>query len=180
MDIVKKALPYLKPCVHDATTTICLAPDEQPVVRMFDEDLMVMYVVDIGNALQIVQEHDLKKEHVTEAELHSSSIQNLKRLADAALRIESHDPVFMVFLEGNLEASLLLLDDLWENRLRHLVQRGFIAAIPARDVLVFCDCDSQEGIRQLHQVVDRLQNGDHLITTALFRREGGLWTRYTN
>jgi len=47
--------------------------------------------------------------------------------------------VFAFFMRGDFEASVILLDDLWDGESRQFVTGEYAAAIPARDMLAFCD-----------------------------------------
>jgi hypothetical protein len=90
-----------------------------------------------------------------------------------------HGNIFALFLDGNFEASLLLLDDLWDQALSGYAPNGFVIAVPARDVLAFCDQASEEGVGELREVAARLfPGGDHLISPQLFSREGDRWVPF--
>jgi hypothetical protein len=77
------------------------------------------------------------------------------------------------------EASLLLVDALWDGALSQYAPNGFGIAVPARDVLAFADAGSASAIDELRAVVSRIfPGGDHLITPELYRRQSGRWVRY--
>jgi hypothetical protein len=61
-------------------------------------------------------------------------------------------------MEGNFEASVLLLDTVWDISLAKHVNGNFVAAIPARDVLAFGDSTSPEAIAELRDVIKRLKS----------------------
>jgi uncharacterized protein YtpQ (UPF0354 family) len=152
---------------------------DAPVLKDLGNGLLVAYVVDVGARLQSVQQRRFEESGVIESDLHSYAVRNLTVLARDKLRIERHGSVFIVFLEGNFEATLILVDDLWDATLARTVSTGFVAAIPARDILAFCDVDSLEGITELRQVVARANaSGDHLLTPVLYRRQGQQWVQY--
>ena len=141
--------------------------------------LLVAYVIDLGDRLQYIQQRHLEASGLVESELHCHALNNLMGLVKDKLRVEAHGKAFAVLLDGNFEASLILLDDLWDESLAHRVVTGFIAVIPARDVLAFCDVDSLEGITELRGVVTRANaGGDHLLTPVLYRRQGRTWVQY--
>jgi uncharacterized protein YtpQ (UPF0354 family) len=151
---------------------------DAPVLKDLGNGLLVAYVMDVGDHLQYIQYRHLQDSGANESELHSHAVHNLTVLAKK-LRIEPHGKMFAVFLEGNFEASLILIDGLWDGSLARTVTAGFVAAIPARDILVFCDLASVEGITQLRQVVARAnEGGDHLLTPVLYRRQGQEWVQY--
>jgi hypothetical protein len=174
-----KAIAYLKASVpeSDAAPTIELSRADSPVMKILNNDLFIAYVVDTGDSFSYVQYRDLETDSVTEAELHEIGLRNLATLADAGnLRVVPHGNIFAVLLDGNFEASMILLDQLWTESLREYVHGDFLVAIPTRDILAFCDASSTAGRAELMQLVDRLKaSQDHLLTQQLYVRRGSNW-----
>jgi hypothetical protein len=84
-----------------------------------------------------------------------------------------------MFLDGNFEASLILLEEFWNESPVGAAAAGIVVAIPARDVLACCDLASSEGIAELYEVVRRADHGgDHLLTPHLYSHQGQAWVRY--
>ena len=83
-------------------------------------------------------------------------------------------------MEGNFEASVLLLDTVWEISLAKHVRGGFVVAAPTRDVLAFGDASSPHAISELRALVDRLaeSGADHPLTNSLLHRREGAWVVY--
>jgi uncharacterized protein YtpQ (UPF0354 family) len=135
----------------------------------------------VGTAFEFVQHRHLLAADLTEAELHENAVANLLNLANQRLNIRSYCGIFIVCLEGNFEASLLLADSLWDDELVHLAPNGFLAAVPARDVLAFCDAGSESGIAELRAVIARVYATavDHALTSVLLRRMDKSWVRYS-
>lgn len=104
---------------------------------------------------------------------------NLGKLAKGKVTIRQNGPTWALFFDGNLEASLILLDEMWDSALRSYHSGEPVIALPARDVLCFCDASSPAGVAELRALVSRLwPEGDHLISDRLFRRRGGRWVPY--
>jgi hypothetical protein len=93
------------------------------------------------------------------------------------LKIIPYGKVFACFLNNDLESSLLLVDELWDEKLASIGPAGFMATIPAREVLAFCDATCSGGIEELRNVARRGEGADHAITPILFRRSNGCWLR---
>ena len=177
---VLEALAYLKPEIprSDPAPIVSLSTDDAPVMREFLPGLLTAYLVDEGDSFAYVQGRDLRHAGIAEEELHRQAIANLATLAQDRLTIRENGPVSALFLDGNFEASLLLLDDLWTDRLREYA-RDPIVAIPSRDVLAFCDVESAAGVSALRAVVKRVWPlGDHPLTENLYRRIDGKWRVY--
>lgn len=175
-DACLRAKAYLKAKEFGpAENEVSLPHRDSPVIKDLSNGLCVTYVVDEGGRLIYLQNRDREASAISEAELHKRSVENLADLARDRIRITPHSNIFAVFLDGNFEASLILVDGLWDQGLAHLAPNGFVAALPARDILAFCDANSAEGITELRQLVDRIKNGDHLLSRELYRRVDGGW-----
>ena len=165
-----RAVAYLKGAVppDEPGGVIELSGDDSPVLRDLNNGLLVAYVVDIGSTFQWVQFRDLKKDAIDEQQLHALGIANLERLAATQTRVAPYPngSMYAVFLDGNFEASLILLDHLWEGSFRQFVSGQYAVAIPARDILAFCDASSPEGLHELREVLRRLNEAgmDHPIS----------------
>jgi Protein of unknown function (DUF1444) len=177
-----RAIAYLKAKLpdEDPGVAVSLSPEDSPVLRDLGNGLLVSYVVDEGKNFGYVQKRHLFAAGIGASELHKSAIDNLYTLAEKHLRIQPYGPVFAVFMEGNFEASVLLLDTVWEVSLAKHVREEFVAAVPARDVLAFGDSSSPEAITELRTMIGRLKTskGDHLLSTSLYRRKNGAWVPY--
>jgi hypothetical protein len=100
---------------------------------------------------------------------------NLDKLSQEKLRVLPYSAVHGLLLVDQFEASLILLDDLWDSSLAKHTPNGPIAALPSRDVLAFCDAKSLQGIVELKQLVERSAENDHQLTTILYYRQDGQW-----
>ena len=107
------AVAYLKPVVpdDDPVPVMELSSGDTPVMRDVGNGLLVAYLVDDGDSFAYIQYRDFDRDHVTENELHDIGINNLLALtAQADLRVAPHGNILAAFLDGNFEASLLLVD----------------------------------------------------------------------
>jgi uncharacterized protein YtpQ (UPF0354 family) len=167
-----------EPVLRDTTGVPTLPPDAAPVVTEAGNGLAVAYVVDKGDRLTYVQGRHLAACAIDRAELHRRALDNLTALARTKLELRPHGNIMAAFAGGHFEASLLLVDGLWDRGLQHLAPNGYIAAAPARDILAFCDAASETGIAELRQLIDRVRNGNHPLTPQLLRRQGARWEPY--
>ncbi|MCE9635568.1 MAG: DUF1444 family protein [Planctomycetes bacterium] len=175
----KDALAYLKPEVPESDTALVmkLSEEDSPVLRNLGNGLLVSYVVDTGERFSYVQTRHLRAAGVTEDELHRAAIDNLYGLAEKHLRVQPYGDVFALFMEGSFEASVMLLDTVWDVSLAKYVRGEFLVAVPTRDVLAFGDASSPGVPERLRGVVDRVLTGeaDHPVSNVLFRRRRGVW-----
>jgi hypothetical protein len=143
--------------------------------------LLVTYVVDEGQMLTYVQNRHLLANGLVVTNLHRLAIANFESQFAGRLRIQQFGPIFGLFLDGNFEASLLLMDKLWDETLADCAPNGFVAAVPVRDVLAFADRASSSGIAELRAVISRLgDKGDHLISKLLFERSASRWLAHAD
>ena len=156
-----RAVAYLKTPAGESSHAINLSQPDTPVLRDLKNGLLVAYLVDEGSSFTYVQNRHLSEAGLTLDGLHEIGVSNLRKIANERIRVQEYGSAFAVFLDGNFEASLILVDWLWSQALAHLVKTDFVAAIPARDVLAFCDAESTKGLSELRQIVGRLEKGDH-------------------
>ena len=177
-----RALAYLKAEAPGDDLAVKLTLLDEPILRPLGNGLLAAYVVDVGTALELVQRRQLSGAGLTEDELHERAVTTLLDLADERLEIRAYKGAFVALMGGNFEASLLLVNRLWVEDLAHLAPNGFVAAVPARDVLAFCDAASLTGITELRAIVARVQAGnmEHLLTSVLLCRQSKSWIRHVN
>jgi uncharacterized protein YtpQ (UPF0354 family) len=168
---LSRAVAYMTASGPDSATSSPGPHDlDSAVLTPLATGLAVAYVVDEPQGLVFVQERHLRDAGMAANQLHQQATANLGKLCAAGLRVEKHGPVYGIFLEGNFEASLFLLESLWQRDLAHLVDKGFVVSIPARDILAFCDMESTHGVETLRQVAAHVyQAGDGLLSPRLFR-----------
>lgn len=158
------------------TSSVRLPEAEMPVVKNLGNGLCVVYLVDTDDGLIYVQNRDLSGTNLTPEGLHELGLYNLGQRSAGKLQMHQYGPAYAFVLDGLFEASLILLDELWDETLAHLAPNGFIAAFPSRDTLAVCDAQSVQGIAGLRNMVNKVfPGGDHLLTSDLYRRQNGEW-----
>jgi uncharacterized protein YtpQ (UPF0354 family) len=175
----ENAIACLKKVYRDSSTTDVVVPAEaSPVFKHYTPDFCIGYVVDRGNAFEYVQESHLKKDGIDRDALHRTGLANLRQWAIShEVRVQPYGSIFAVLMGGYFEASLILLDGLWDGPFKQFVPGEYAVAMPARDILSFCDSNSPEGIDGLKQLIDRGTAGkfDHPITDKIYVRRDGIF-----
>lgn len=177
MPNISNAVVCLKKDLTDLpkSNNISLSQKDSPVIRNFNNGLLSVYLVDDGDQFIYVQNQDLETNRITADSLHVIGLQNLANIANEKLQVQQTEDIYAVFLDGNFESSLLLLDDLWDRALKSLIKNSYAVCVPARDILAFCDSESVEGIKNLRTLVERVCGGDHLISKEIYIRKNGNW-----
>ena len=177
---LSRAIAYLKVAITDNLgKAFKLSFEDSMVLRDLGNGLVVTYVVDQNDCFHFVQQRHLQQSGLTEEALHKQAMDNLANFSRSNLQVRNHSQILAFLCGGNFEASLLLVDGLWDKGIAHAIKAPYIAAIPARDILAVCSAESRDGIRELREIVSRITpGGDHLLTTALYIRENGMWRIY--
>lgn len=173
-----RAVAYLKITLadDDPRRGVELEHEDNPVLRSAGGRLLVAYLVDQGDRFSYVQVRHLKAAGMTEDALHAQAIANLTRLAERHLTIYKTGNIYPVILDGNFEASLLLVDEIWTEWYPHLAPGGFVVAFPERVTLAFGDASVPETIPELEAMLARVPpDADHPLTNDLYHRVGDCW-----
>lgn len=145
-------------------------------VRLFSHEAAVFYVYDDGNNFTYVTDRMRDEAGLSREQLHEVGLTNLAgRFPD--MEIHQGNDMLVVTGDENFEASMILLDRLWDQLSEAHFPNGPIAALPARDVLGLCDADSS-AIDKLRATVQKMWEDDaaHLLARALYRRgPDGAW-----
>lgn len=171
-DLCSRAIAYLVARGPKDRPVATLSEQDAPVLTHLGNGLLVGYVVDHGTYFQYVQRRHLWAEGMSQAELHRLSVGNLSvMLSERCAEVHPCDDCFLVVFDGYFEASLILVDVLWDELLTGFAPNGFIAALPNKDILAFCDSRTPPGPEQLRRIVENVGIGDHPISTALYHRD---------
>jgi hypothetical protein len=194
----ERAIASLKPCSSDTVGEIRevvatasdedgnevrfeMAPADVPILRPIGSGLGVSYLVDEGPCFSYVAPRHLAGSGLVEDELHRLGVRNLMSLVDAELSVTPYGSIFAAFYGGHFEASLLLVDELWDDSFRQFVSGDYVVAVPSRDVLAFADASDADAREELRGVIARVwPDGDHLVSRDLFLRRDGQWIAETH
>lgn len=162
------------------------APDAQhlPLMRATRGVFGVTYAVDEGAHYALATPHELQQAGMFADELHCKAVTNLAAAIgsgalDLRLLGNRSTPYMGIAMGGDFEASTVLLDRLWDEKLTRYTPNGAVVAIPARDVCAFCDAESAEGIAHLQQLVARMRDEGRMeIEGGLLQRQRGRWVPY--
>jgi hypothetical protein len=158
-----------------------MAEADLPVMRATHGHFAVCYMIDEGSHYAYANHGQVKAAGMTLEELHRLAVGNLAALVDAKPGLKMHpQPGFQgLTLDGQFEASLMLVDALWDRALAPQAPNGAVVTIPSRDVCAFCDAKSAEGVKQLRAVAARVgAGGSHVLTDKLFVRADGKWREF--
>jgi hypothetical protein len=154
-------------------------PDMLPPARATAGVFAVGYHVDAGSHWTSVSRDEMRKAGLDLNALHRQATSNLMRLAKGqpGLRHVPGPTCTGLLLDGDHEACLVLLDGLWDHLFADQTPNGAVVAIPARDVLAFCDANSAEGIETLRESCRLIKpDAKGALFQGLLLRRNGRWS----
>lgn len=153
---------------------------DQPVCQALKGAFGTMYLVDQGETCAYATLGQMKAAGLTPQKLRQVALENLAaylgKHRQSFKLLSLQDNAYGLRLDGQFEASLVLLDSLWDESLKKYLPNAPVVTIPSRDVCAFCDAASTDGIAALRAISARVsEKGEHLINSGLFIRKAGMW-----
>jgi hypothetical protein len=148
------------------------------VVEPFVDDLYVVYMVDLPDAIRTLQPEDLVSLKVARSDLAPLARANLEaRLGhiEDALRAPRQGDV-AVFQTGSLfESSLLFLFDQWQ-ALSAKVGQPIVVAVPSADTMILTIAPNREQIGKLRELMTSMyRDAERPVSERLFQWQGDGW-----
>lgn len=148
------------------------------VIKNISEDLNCLYAYDTEHSLEIIQEKELAALNITREQLHEIAMNNYRDLVNQKLKSQSNGQAFWFILDGNLEAALVLVDEIWDQVEGHLKETVVVCA-PSRDVLIATGKSNAAVIFGFtEKAKDILSNGDHPLSNYWHVRENKAWKAF--
>ena len=150
--------------------------DDMPVTEPLVGDLLVTYAFDLPETFKMFCGRDLKRLGWSQDELRATAVANLRQQL-GEIQWAGEPPVLQAFTGNDLEACVLLLDEVWDSLVSH-VPPEILAGVPTRDVLLVGSTKSGEsGITTLRESIKtaRTGNNTHWLTEHLLVRREGRW-----
>lgn len=180
----------LVPLVRDARYVEELGSLDGPegvIVHPFVADLHLVLAFDGEHTQHLATHKTLERLGLDPNDVLALARQNLANKVEEVEQRSLDDPedseaprVGMLVTGGDLEASLLLLDDVWA-RVALGLEGEVIACVPARDVVLFADAASEGAVARMGEIADEiLEDGDHVISSTLLRRTLRGWERFAD
>jgi uncharacterized protein YtpQ (UPF0354 family) len=139
-------------------------------------DLYVVYAFDEASTMEYVRWPELAEFGQPRMELAGKALANLRARLPLQLGRRGNEKCFHLIANGNHEASLILLDEVWE-QLRSSISDDIVVCVPARDICLVSATGIPGGIESLVAARDRLCAGtpSNFISKTLLRRRGKEW-----
>jgi uncharacterized protein YtpQ (UPF0354 family) len=171
-------VPVIKQGLPASDDAIVLPPELRPIAEELVAELNIMYAFDLPGHFEYLSERHCRDLGLDPAGLRKLSVRNLTRRRSKPEILQPSDAVYMLRLDGDLEASLLLVDHLWPQVARGITGE-IVAGVPSRDVLVITGTGITGGIDTLRWAVDRAwkrsTNPKLVLTQSLLVRRDDSW-----
>jgi len=151
-------------------------PEDLPLVDYFVGDLHLRYSFDHPKLVSSVSAADLKRLKLRREELLPLAIANFRRLYPK-FKVERLQPHLASVIEaGNLEPSLMLDAKFWNDE-RERARSDVVAAVPARDALVFTNRSVTRNTDVLKAVMANVYDsaGADALSRRLYLWNQGRW-----
>ncbi len=137
-------------------------------------DLWIVYAVDKPESIVSLARTDMTAAGIAQENLRYLALENLHRIMPSAER-HGDGPWYWIFAGGDYTASLLLFDSIWE-QLADSVEGDIVAAVPARDTLLFTGSESPEGLKMIKEQANHVvTTGNYVVSDTLIVRRDGRW-----
>lgn len=147
----------------------------QLIIKNICDDLNCLYAYDTEAGLELIQERELEKLHINRDQLHEIAMANYRQLLKQQLNAQNNGEAFWFILDGNLEAGLVLVDEIWD-QVAGFLKEEIVLCVPSRDVIFATGKSNNAAITDFTERARQiLTSGDHPLSNNWFIREDKQW-----
>ncbi len=139
-------------------------------------DLLVVYAFDRARSIANARIPELQSLGLSPAEAAALAKANLRARLPPSLDTRGDGKSFMLVAGGTYEASLLVLDEIWDQLAQRLPGR-LVACVPARDVCLVTSTQTPGGVASLIAARDRVWSSgpSNAISRTVLERDDRGW-----
>jgi hypothetical protein len=142
-------------------------------------DLWLTYAVESRQSFAGMSPHEAQGLGLDPSHLRAVAIENLRKRLPP-VRISGHSGVYMLTLPGEggfFEASLLLLDEVWDAQLAPHLKGAAVVTMPFRDLVFVTGADDEAGLARVRELEAGTQTQDleHALSRQFLVRRQGAW-----
>jgi len=147
-------------------------PTQHHVYEIYNEELAIIYAEDKEDTTSLLKCGEVAALGLDMGSLKALALQNLSDVLDGIEQTDGHGRG-QLMADGNYDASLLLVDELW-NTNEFNIDGELIVAVPSRDRLLYTGSDDANNLATLQKVIASVfEQGERLVSRALFVRRNG-------
>lgn len=174
--VLDRIVPVVKVTerVLQASPTLPWPQDDELVCRPLVAELMVFYAEDLPDSFAYLSQRRLRELELDADSVHELALRNLPDRVPP-IRLHGEAPRHMICCGGNFEASLLLMDGLWDS-LEEELPGAPMVALPARDLLFVTGSEWEGAHGFLMEMAAREPKDLRLaLTRRILQRKAGRW-----
>jgi uncharacterized protein YtpQ (UPF0354 family) len=145
----------------------------------FVGDLVVVYAWDRDRSISYASKSQLEAAGLTMATAQPLALDNLRKRLPLQLSTRGDGKSFVFTAGGNIEASLILLPEIWAS-LASQLPGEIVACVVARDICIVTATAIPDGLKSLRVARDRIVGGgmapSELISITLLVRRKSAWS----
>jgi uncharacterized protein YtpQ (UPF0354 family) len=146
----------------------------------FNNELVIVYAEDTEKNLHYLSAKDMEKLPIKRDELRALAVKNLRAMLGDSVQIRGGNGKYMLIAGGTFEASLLLLDNLWDEKTFE-VDGDIVVTVPARDVLLITGSKDKDAITTLRKHAAQVATeAPYRLTVDLFVYRAGKFEKFND
>jgi uncharacterized protein YtpQ (UPF0354 family) len=146
--------------------------DELFVSEIYNDELLIVYAVDSPKSIRYLQPKDLLEVNLHGETLRTFAIKNLQSVLPA-IQMHGQSPCFSLSAGNMFEASLLLMDRVWDKK-ELGIEGEIVIAIPSRETLLVADTKFPESVEKMKATALEIsKSAAYRLTDHCFVRRSG-------
>lgn len=147
-------------------------PEDELIASPFAGDLMLTYMLDLGEIMRTVKRSDLGELNIgDDAALLATALANLRAYAREQMEVVSSESssLCQIVLDTNYDASLLLLlEEMLASEVVTIVGDP-VVAVPARELFLLCSAEDKQALAEMRDVVAQVSaQSPYLLSELLY------------
>lgn len=142
-------------------------------------DVWTVVVVDMPTSMRMLNYGDLAELQISADEAMTDALKNLDSLPEVEPTVLKDSKVRALITQDSYGSARMLLVDRWKKRTSGL-DGDLVAAVPARDVVLYTGSQNSEDVAALHLLARRMSDKEaYGLSSQLFRFTGDGWEPYS-
>lgn len=147
------------------------------VYEPLNAELVIAYAEDSPKTLSYLTPTRLQTTGLKMTDLRKLAVENLKRML-TQVEAKGGNGIYLMTAGGTYEASLLLFDDIWQEK-KLKVEGDYVVAVPSRDMLLITGSENKEGIKKVRELAKgTVAEASYRLRADLFVYRDGRFVRF--
>jgi uncharacterized protein YtpQ (UPF0354 family) len=170
-------VPVIRPQSYINLTTHEGGRVKPSVHEMYNDELVIMYAIDLPNNVRGIEESDLTKLGIAKESLLEVAMNNLMNILPQ-IQVKGGNGLFMVMAGGTYESSLILHHDIiCEDNFK--VNGELVIAIPNRDILLVTGSNDTQNVTKVAAIANKMfAENNYAISPLLYKRINNKWEKW--